>query len=435
MTTDITPIVRAWLEEAPGGAPEPTHLYPRLAARVHQTPQRRGFLPSLTGRFRTMFSAAKFAAAAAIVALFGGFLLTLALTQPRDEVAPGVDAPASAQPTPAATVSQGAAPRVSLQWGSKRIYYAPPPGWPWPGLATEFRVHDVARVAAAACARPPAFVDVGPTADDLTDALAQQPGLIRSGPEDVMVGGYPAKRFVILHSYPGCPSGMAGTEGHVQLWENRDGTGLGMLDGGFAIILVADVEGERLVFAGCACGHGFYGPPDEMGLTRLEADASALAGSIEIVERDPSEAVWVTGGIPYLGTHLDAERTVETGSGVTRTRGDRWTERDITMSDPRLSGTLSLISNADTYRQAETEYMTVFSGTIRIENEAGAWEGVNSGISRGSHTQSTVSDTVVLAGSGAYEGLTAYLVLDYHHPVDVHGLLFHGEMPPVATFE
>jgi hypothetical protein len=51
-----------------------------------------------TLRFPAMFSGLRFVVAAAIVALFGGFLLTGALTQPRDELVP-----AAVSPPPAAT--------------------------------------------------------------------------------------------------------------------------------------------------------------------------------------------------------------------------------------------------------------------------------------------------------------------------------------------
>ena len=51
-------------------------------------------------RFQSMFSATKFVVAGAIVALFGGFLLSGVLTQPSDEQLPAVGASASAQAEP-----------------------------------------------------------------------------------------------------------------------------------------------------------------------------------------------------------------------------------------------------------------------------------------------------------------------------------------------
>jgi hypothetical protein len=48
-----------------------------------------------------------------------------------------------------------------------------------------------------------------------------------------------------------------------------------------------------------------------------------------------------------------------------------------------------------------------------------------------------VTDTGVLVGSGAYEGLTAYLVFDFDGtpPVTVTGAIFPDELPPLVTFE
>jgi len=81
------------------GLPAPPSLH-RSAWAVpdSQTPHQRGWLPHIdTGRF-TMFSALKFIAASAIVALFGGFLLTGAFTtQQGDEMLP---AAATESPSP-----------------------------------------------------------------------------------------------------------------------------------------------------------------------------------------------------------------------------------------------------------------------------------------------------------------------------------------------
>ena len=80
-----------------------------LSAPIEQTPQRRFVLPPFPEwRFQSMFNAAKFLVAGAIVATFGGFLLAGVLTQqPSDDRLPVVGASASAtteaDPTDAAT--------------------------------------------------------------------------------------------------------------------------------------------------------------------------------------------------------------------------------------------------------------------------------------------------------------------------------------------
>jgi dipeptidyl aminopeptidase/acylaminoacyl peptidase len=125
-----------------------------------------------------------------------------------------------------------------------------------------------------------------------------------------MVGGYPGKRIVIRNwDDPPCPEGGSAPDGYVRIWENRDGTEVGMLDAGFAIVLIADVDGERLVFTAWTPGHEFYGVYPGQGrfserdLAQLEADADALAASIEIVSRP------VTGEIAYAHAVYDPTGT------------------------------------------------------------------------------------------------------------------------------
>jgi hypothetical protein len=154
---------------------------------------------------------------------------------------------------------------------------------------------------------------------------------------------------------------------------------------------------------------------------------------------DPMGAAWVTGtlGSGTGGQVGSPEVTVE--EGVTRSYPYHWQDfAQMRMSDPRLSGRLSVIYNQDTHSGAEGDLstFTVLSGTYRIENEAGSWEGPNIVLNRGSSGTDTVSDTGVLVGSGAYEGLTAFLVFDFSQgPTTVVGAIFPGEMPPMATFE
>ena len=82
-----------------------------LTAPIQEIPQQRRWLPRIdTGRFQTMSSALKFVVAGAIVALFGGFLLTGGLMQrSSDEQLPAVGASAStqAEPTDAVPTSPG----------------------------------------------------------------------------------------------------------------------------------------------------------------------------------------------------------------------------------------------------------------------------------------------------------------------------------------
>jgi hypothetical protein len=145
---------------------------------------------------------------------------------------------------------------------------------------------------------------------------------------------------------------------------------------------------------------------------------------------------WVT-GTAGGGTWVEPPE-VAFEDGVIRHRPWHWQNGRITMSDPRLSGTLQDTYNQDVHTDAEGDLsaFSVGAGTYRIENEAGSWEGPHIFLNEGGSGPVTVSDTGILVGSGAYEGLSAFLVFDYRqNPAPVVGAIFPGEMPPVATFE
>ena len=98
---DFGPRLRVWLHERLTERPDPYPVLDEVLSQLPTTPQRRHrWWPigaTSSGRF-TMFSAFKLIAAAAIVALFGGFLATGLLSTPQaDEPAP---AAASESPSP-----------------------------------------------------------------------------------------------------------------------------------------------------------------------------------------------------------------------------------------------------------------------------------------------------------------------------------------------
>jgi hypothetical protein len=83
----------------------PRVLRESVRAVPAQTPQKRRWLPRIPQwRFQSMFNATKFVVAGAIVALFGGFLLSGVLTQPSEDRLPAVGASASAQAEPTGVV-------------------------------------------------------------------------------------------------------------------------------------------------------------------------------------------------------------------------------------------------------------------------------------------------------------------------------------------
>jgi len=163
--------------------------------------------------------------------------------------------------------------------------------------------------------------------------------------------------------------------------------------------------------------------------------APASASPSPSASPDPMGAAWVTG--TARGGTLVGSPEVTAMEGLTRSRY-HWTDQTITMSDPRLSGTFEVTYNQDVYDDAagDLSQFLVGAGTYRIENEAGAWEGPNIFLNEGASGTATVSDTGILVGSGAYEGLSAFLVFEFSpSTASVVGAIFPGELPPVATFE
>jgi S-formylglutathione hydrolase FrmB len=152
---------------------------------------------------------------------------------------------------------------------------------------------------------------------------------------------------------------------------------------------------------------------------------------------DPLGDAWVTGTVSG-GTGGQVESSEVTGQeGLTPSRF-HWQDMRIVMSDPRLSGVISAIYDQDVHTgvAGDLSTFTVGSGTYRIENEAGSWEGPNLFLNGGSSGTATVSDTGIIVGSGAYEGLSAFLVFDFTQvPASVVGAIFPGEVPPQVTFE
>jgi len=129
--------------------------------------------------------------------------------------------------------------------------------------------------------------------------------------------------------------------------------------------------------------------------------------------------VFFTGVASYgvLTSDDDALRTEDNGV---------WLRVDA--DDDRLDGTGSARYNSSKYPYP----LEVLAGIYDFKNEDGRWVGTYTcfveptlGIDR---------DTVILRGEGAYEGLSAYLLIDWAGSSgDFIGAIFPGEMPTVPT--
>ena len=170
------------------------------------------------------------------------------------------------------------------------------------------------------------------------------------------------------------------------------------------------------------------------------------------VDEDAMRPALVTGTITYdedsgeftclsgpWGSCVDSP----SADGVTRFRTLGQTAT-VEMSDPRLSGDATVDEYGDVF-DSETRTKVELGegygfewGTMRIVNEAGAWEGswIASSTIAETETEDAVSP-ILLVGSGAYDGLSAILYevnADWgdgpNGPDSLDGTIFPGDPPP-----
>ena len=105
------------------------------------------------------------------------------------------------------------------------------------------------------------------------------------------------------------------------------------------------------------------------------------------------------------------------------------------MSDPRLTGTVTVTDNADRFIDGTDLFLgDVLWGTIAIENDEGTWTGPLTGTSDLSADGRGVT-YIELVGAGGYEGLSAVLFEreegeEPNFEWDWNGVIFSGNLPP-----
>jgi hypothetical protein len=167
-----------------------------------------------------------------------------------------------------------------------------------------------------------------------------------------------------------------------------------------------------------------------------------LAGSVvgvgaqeEEAAAEPSTPAKVTGTINGEAGDLVQEPTETVVNGVLEVRGGIGEGDQFEMDDPRLTGTVTLAFNADVHKESDFTDVVAAALGLRLENEAGSWSGQGTGVSHGGggipQDEALSLDTWALTGAGAYEGLSAYLIVDpTEDPPTVEGVIFAGGMPP-----
>jgi hypothetical protein len=123
------------------------------------------------------------------------------------------------------------------------------------------------------CAEGADWIEVGPSVDDLANALLEQPGgAIAQGPFDVSLGGYPGLR-IDLAPPPAAELEGCRLPGGLQFWLDRAGNYSVLSGDGRASVYIVDVDGARLVLG---AGHRESSPAADV------AELNAIIESIEI---------------------------------------------------------------------------------------------------------------------------------------------------------
>lgn len=306
MSTDLDTarIVRTWLRAARDDSAD--RIVDTVLDMLDSTPQRRSVVLARASRSRTSYARLAIAAAVVVAAAVGINLLRAGgAGRGSTPVVPPSSA-ATPTPSPVATPARDPADGsgrgtiepggYDLPWpmgpSDARIHVTVPAGWSWAGLGTtiyegqnrfvyggpvDLTAHGVSRVVTSVCAADassteigPSLIEPGPTVDDLTTAITNVVGTLWSGPADMLVGGYPAKRLVTVFSSADCP-------GPARRWIWFGPTeAFALEDGVRTTIYVVDVNGDRLVLSTSERD----ATPDE--IARLEN----IVGSI-IIERPP----------------------------------------------------------------------------------------------------------------------------------------------------
>lgn len=124
----------------------------------------------------------------------------------------------------------------------------------------------------------------------------------------------------------------------------------------------------------------------------------------------------------------DTEVTTE--DGVYKEMGTCFAPIVLNASDPRLDGNLTVCGNLHRFGSSEGT-PTVGSGTFRLVNDVGAWQGSDAWaewVDPGSGDLVELGGgIIVLTGEGAYDGL--YAVMTLSDWSDVRGFIFEGAPP------
>jgi hypothetical protein len=160
-----------------------------------------------------------------------------------------------------------------------------------------------------------------------------------------------------------------------------------------------------------------------------------LAGSAVGVAAQDEAAMPELRADTVSGTMTSESGTQSDGDTIDGLRQDLQEERGhLEMSDPRLTGAFLIAATMNRYQPVGDEGAAeVFSGTMRVDNDGGSWEGTAIGCSGCNTTDGPDTTYVELAGTAEHEGLSAILFIEqmpgFNQPAVSYGVIFPGEVP------
>lgn len=280
MTRDIERILDGFLADGTNELAD--RVLDAALTDINKTPQRRSWWPTWRFAHMNIYAKTAIAAAAVVVVAIVGYRFLPG--------SGGIGSDATPTPRPSAEPATGSLdPGVyyldSAAVTPARFTFEVPAGWTARSDGYIYKHGDqpeelglnsygaVTHVYADACHSAGTLTEVGPTVDDLVDALDAQVGTDTPGPVDVTVGGLSGKRVDLTVAAEVDPA-TCRNAGVIQVWADPSETSFFAFfpNTGPASVYVVDVRGKRVVIV---VGHSPASPAADV------AELDAIFDSIQ----------------------------------------------------------------------------------------------------------------------------------------------------------
>ena len=155
---------------------------------------------------------------------------------------------------------------------------------------------------------------------------------------------------------------------------------------------------------------------------------SAVGVVAQDEEAEASTPAYVTG---TLGPPADF---VEGTYSPDAMRGEQLLGIPVDASDPRLTGLLDIVKNGNSEGTPDDISAFLESHAWRLENDGGAWVGTGTSMeARTSDEPLMIQEAVLLVGEGGYDGLAAFVTVDFLDDVPMEAIIVGTEPPPPAS--